>query len=247
MIFDLLKDLNTDCNFTDKINESIYIQNSSNSLNSTNSSNSSNIQQNDNSYNSFKKCIISEFDPLYLTLPDNEKSIYMNKLIIELCSEIDENSQKYDNYNYNNRYIKKSIIQYSLQNKYDLISSIYYLNDYYKKHFVIVYENKLYKTCIKNYPIFYLTYNNHKITISESSDIIEYDDINKLFSLIPLKDDINKSLLNIYKMPLNPIGSYKIDELKQMANEYKISLKNGTKNKVKKDLYEEINLYKLNH
>ena len=31
MIFDLLKDLNTDCNFTDKINESIYIQNSSNS------------------------------------------------------------------------------------------------------------------------------------------------------------------------------------------------------------------------
>ena len=48
-------------------------------------------------------------------------------------------------------------------------------------------------------------------------------------------------------MLTNPIGSYKMDELKQMATEYKISLKNGIKNKVKKDLYEEINLYKLNH
>ena len=67
-------------------------------------------------------------------------------------------------------------------------------------------------------------------------------DIHKLYDLISLKDDIKKPLINIYKMPLNPIGSYKMDELKQMANEYKISLKNGIKNKVKKDLYEEIKM-----
>lgn len=241
MIFDLLKDLNTDCNFTDKINESIYTQNISSIENIQNKNDINNI------YNSFKECILSEFDPLYLTLPHNEKSMYMKKLIIELCTEIDENPQKYENYNFNNRYIKKSLIQYSLQSKDNFISSIYYLNDYYKKHFVIIYENKLYKTCIKNYPIIYLTYNNHKITISESTNNNNYEDINKLFNQISLKDDIQKSLINIYKMPLNPIGSYKMDELKQMATEYKISLKNGIKNKVKKDLYEEINLYKLNH
>lgn len=244
MIFDLLKELNTECNFTDKINESVYIQNTQNISNIDNPQKENNIS---NIYNSFKECILSEFDPLYLSLPHNEKSMYMNKLIIELCSEIDENTQKYENYNFNNRYIKKSLIQYSLQNKDDFISSIYYLNDYYKKHFVIIYENKLYKTCIKNYPIVYLTYNNHKITIIESTDNNIYEDINKLFSLISLKDDVKKPLINIYKMSLNPIGSYKMDELKQMATEYKISLKNGTKNKVKKDLYEEINLYKLNH
>jgi len=238
MIFDLLKDLNTDCNFTDKINESVYTQNITNL---TDNKDTYNI------YNSFKKCIICEYDPLYLTLPDNEKSMYLRKLIIEICSGIDENPQKYENYNFNSRYIKKSLIQYSLQNKDDFISSIYYLNDYYKKHFVIEYDNKLYKTCIKNYPIIYLTYNNHKITISESANSNQYEDINKLFNLINIKDDVEKSLISIYKMPLNSIGSYKMDELKQMATEYKISLKNGTKNKIKKDLYEEINLYKLNH
>lgn len=242
MIFDLLKDFNTDCNFTDKINESVYTQNISNT------ENINTLTENNNKfYNTFKECILSEFDPLYSSLPHNEKSMYMKKLIIELCTEIDENSQKYENYNFNNRYIKKSLIQYSLQNKDDFISSIYYLNDYYKKHFVIIYENKLYKTCIKNYPIVYLTYNNHKITISESTNINIYEDINKLFSLINIKDDVKKPLINIYKMPLNPISSYKMDELKQIATEYKISLKNGIKNKVKKDLYEEINLYKLNH
>lgn len=234
MIFDLLKDFNNDCSFTDKINESSYTQS---------------IQNNNsyNSYNSFKKCIISEYDPIYLTLPQDEKQMFMNKLIIELCSEIDENKEKYDNYNYNSRYIKKSLIQYSLQTKEDYISSIYYLNDYYKKHFIIVYQNKLYKTCIKNYPIVYLTYNDYKITISESTDINEYEDITKLFNLIQLKDDINKSLNNIYKMPLEPISNYKIDDLRKLACEYNISLNIGSKKKVKKELYDEINLYQLNH
>ena len=46
-------------------------------------------------------------------------------------------------------------------------------------------------------------------------------------------------------MPLEPITKYKIDELKKIATEYKIPLKDGTKSKVKQVLYDEINLLKL--
>ena len=46
-------------------------------------------------------------------------------------------------------------------------------------------------------------------------------------------------------MPLESITKYKIDELKKIAIEFKIPLKDGTKNKVKQVLYDEINLFKL--
>ena len=47
-------------------------------------------------------------------------------------------------------------------------------------------------------------------------------------------------------MPLEPITKYKIDELKQLAINYKIPLKDGIKNKVKQVLYDEINLFLIN-
>ena len=51
--------------------------------------------------------------------------MFMNKLIIELCSEIDENKEKYDNYNYNSRYIKKSVILLKIK----LVSHFFLLRD----------------------------------------------------------------------------------------------------------------------
>ena len=69
MIFDLLKDLNEDDSFTDKINESSYTQ----GLKQNNNNN--------NFYNNFVSCIVSEYDPLYLTIPENERKMYMKKLI----------------------------------------------------------------------------------------------------------------------------------------------------------------------
>ena len=81
----------------------------------------------------------------------------MNKLIIEICSQIDEKPEC--NYQFNKKVMKPSIIQYGLQNnKINYISSIYYLNEYYKKHFIIVFDNKIYETCLKNYPKVYLKY-----------------------------------------------------------------------------------------
>ena len=74
-------------------------------------------------------CIISEYDPLYLNIPENEKKLYMKKLIIKICSEIEEKSNNnYHNYQFNEKLMKSSIIQYCLQDyKNNYISSIYYL------------------------------------------------------------------------------------------------------------------------
>jgi len=52
---------------------------------------------------------------------------------------------------------------------------------------------------------------------------------------------------SIYKNYLEAIGKYKIDELKKIAEECNISLKDSKgKNKTKGILYDEINLMKLN-
>ena len=51
---------------------------------------------------------------------------------------------------------------------------------------------------------------------------------------------------NVYELFLNPISKYKLDDLKELAKECNILLKDGSKNKTKQVLYNEINLYKLN-
>ena len=43
------------------------------------------------------------------------------------------------------------------------------------------------------------------------------------------------------------ISNYKIEDLRKLACECNISLNDGPKKKVKKILYDEINLYQLNH
>ena len=147
--------------------------------------------------------------------------------------------------------MKSSIIPYGLQmweKKDNYISSIYYLNEYYKKHFVIVYDNKIYETCLKNYPKIYLIYLNQKVMIKEDINFQSDDlnDLNDLFNKINLRNDVKKDLKNVYELFLNPISKYKLDDLKELAKECNILLKDGSKNKTKQVLYNEINLYKLN-
>ena len=95
MIFDLLKDFNMDDSFTEKINESLYIEKINNQ--------SINNQSIGNKYYlNFVSCIISEYDTLYSTIPENEKTMYMKKRIMEICSEMEEKSDlKYHNYQFN--------------------------------------------------------------------------------------------------------------------------------------------------
>ena len=165
-----------------------------------------------------------------------------------MCSHIEEKRDIcYDNYNFNPKIMKIKLIQQGLQlwQKENNISSLYYLNDYFKKHFVILHEGCSYMTCIKSYPKVYLEYNN-RIFITDEKEYKEKN-LTELFEKIPLKNDIKRDIKNIYNTYLEAIGKYKIDDLKKIAEECNISLKDITgKNKTKAVLYDEINMLKLN-
>jgi len=244
MISDLLKDLNVDCNFTNDIKESKYIEGSKNKNENNISMNTSNKQ---NYYPTFIKCIISEFDPIYGSLSEGEKKIYFSKKIMEICSEIDEKEEYFKDYNFH-KSLKSHNIQQGLQlyeKRINHISSLYYLNEYYKRHFVIVYENIAYRTCIKDYPKIYLRFDNHKVKVINTCDFLEMN-IKNLFEKSKIVDDVKRDIKGIYNLHLEAISKYKLDDLKKIAIECNILLKDSKgKNKTKSVLYDEINLYKL--
>jgi hypothetical protein len=241
MISDLLKDLNVDCNFTNDIKESKYVEGSKNEI-TTNTLKTSEIY-----YPTFIKCIISEFDPIYGSLSDEEKKLYFSKKIMEICSLIDENEESFKNYKFH-KSLKSHKVQQGLQlhdKRINHISSVYYLNEYYKRHFVIVYENIAYPTCIKDYPKIYLRFDNHKVKVMNTCDFPEMN-LKNLFEKCKIVDDVNRDIKGIYNTYLEAIGKYKLDDLKKIALECNIDLKDGQKNKTKSVLYDSINMYKLN-
>ena len=245
MISDLLEGLNIDCNFTNDIKESKYIEGSKNKNENNISINTINKQD---YYPTFIKCIISEFDPIYSSLSEEEKNLYFSKKIIQICSEIDEKDEYFKDYNFH-KSIKSHNIQQGLQlyeKRINHISSLYYLNEYYKRHFVIVHENVAYPTCIKNYPKIYLRFDNYKVKILNTHDFPEMN-IKNLFEKSKIVDDIKRDIKGIYSLYLEAISKYKLDDLKKIAQECNILLKDSKgKNKTKSVLYDEINLYKLN-
>ena len=244
MISDLLKDLNVDCNFTNDIKESKYVEGSKNdSMNTTNTLKPSEIY-----YPTFIKCIISEFDPIYGSLSEEEKKLYFSKKIMEICSEIDECDESFKNYKFH-KSLKSHKVQQGLQlfdKRINHISSVYYLNEYYKRHFVIVYENNTYPTCIKNYPKIYLRFDNHKLKVLNTCDFPEMN-LKTLFEKSKIVDDVKRDIKGIYNTYLEAISKYKLDELKKIAEECNIDLKDSKgKNKNKSVLYDSINMYHLN-
>ena len=59
-----------------------------------------------------------------------------------------------------------------------------------------------------------------------------------------LLTDIQISM--IYKLYLKNISKYKMDDLLSICKDMDIDIMKGTKKKLKKDLYDEINMKKLN-
>ena len=228
-------EINQDSNFVAKINESKYIESCLQTVKNYN-------------YKSLCQCIIASSNPMYETLPNNEKKQYFKDNILKICTLIDENQDNYYlNYNFNTKVMKSKTIQYSLQISIDnknLLSSLFYLNEFYKKHFVIIHDNKLYETSLKDYSKEYILFQNNKFSLNNKNiDNTEKDDIKN----IPLENDIKKTnLIDIYNRFLEPIGKYKLDDIQKIATDLNISIKNNTKNKTKQDLYNEINIYHLN-
>tara|TARA_B110000046_G_C12888665_1_gene353366 strand:+ start:110 stop:862 length:753 start_codon:yes stop_codon:yes gene_type:complete len=205
--------------------------------------------------------ILSEKDCNYQLLEKSEKSNYITKKSLELSTHIE---QHYNKYNYNKRKFNKNLISNSLQSKNNLASILFY-NDYFNINIVICNKIhdlvKLFKTGLKNAEYMFIMYNeNHFNSIDiDNIDIIGdlENNLSKIYETMGHVDNPHYTLENvikfdikpetiIYNLYLKPITTYKLDELVNYAKEFDISLmKSNGKKKVKKELYDDINLSKF--
>ena len=254
MIVDLVKDFNQDCSFTDKINEGPYTESVSHKVDHKVDHKVTSRPKGAMKYHNFVACIVSEYDPMYSSISSSDKKMYLKQKVISICSEIEElQESNYDSYNYKPNIMKISLIQFGLQvweKKDNYISSLYYLNDYYKRHFVIVHDKVSYETSMKNYEKVYLSFMKGRVSLSDlpMTELAELPvaNLSDLYDIIPLQNDIKKSVKQIYKLHLEKISQYKMEDLKVLAQECNIDLKKGGKAKLKQVLYDEINVFKLN-
>ena len=187
-------------------------------------------------YDDICEIIISQNELEYSILDDSEKSQYSKKKKLEIASCITT-----DLYNTS---FKKNLISQGLQ-KLNMFSSILYLNDFYQCNCVIFNKdtNKYYKTGIKDKKVVLCKYHKNKWYLDEReiSDDVIYSTLDDLKNIV--KMDIETNM--IYKLYLKPLSKYKLNELHEIAKELNIQLKTNGKNKLKKVLYDEINLKKL--
>ena len=86
-LLQLMNELNQECNFTESINESTFTESIKNQ--EIKNQEIKNLQ-----YKSLVECIFSNYDPMYQTIPNHEKNLYVKKLIMTICSDIDENTEQ---------------------------------------------------------------------------------------------------------------------------------------------------------
>lgn len=170
----------------------------------------------------------------FISIEDDHKKQYIINKKLQIASDVQKD----------NSFTKKftvSLIQNGLQNM-NYLSSILYLNHYYKIHCIIYNQdtNKYYQTTMKNYPKLICIYkdNKWKKLDKELPNDINYSDIQELNQILNIDTD-----WMIYKSYLQNISKYKLPDLEKIAQENDISLVNEKgKKKLKKELYNEINL-----
>tara|TARA_B100000902_G_C27295033_1_gene909379 strand:+ start:1745 stop:2443 length:699 start_codon:yes stop_codon:yes gene_type:complete len=226
-LFQIITTYNQECSFTESIIESSFTEK---------------IKQIDqNNFKTFIECILFKYDTYYSVLPNNEKKMYMTTRIMEMCSSIDENQEEYyDSYHYNPRIMKKSILQHGLQ-KENYVSSLFYMNDLFKRHFILIHNGKYYETCPRNYPEDYIEYKNGKFCYVNDFKKENYG--KDTIENIPFQNDLKSH--QIYQTYLKPISNYKLNDLQSIANSFNLSETKDGKKKTKKELYDDINLHYL--
>ncbi len=165
---------------------------------------------------------------------------YVDNKRMEIAVDMDEKSDEcFDNYNYKKSF-KKKLVQKNMINL-NYLSSILYLCDYFKISLIIYdkHKNKCISLCSKYDKTNIYMFDNGWIKYNDKVDIdidkMNPENINDYFL-----DDLNKNY-NIYEGGLNNISKYKLKDLQEIADKNNISLKQGTKNKLKKQLYDELN------
>ena len=167
-----------------------------------------------------------------------------NSFVINKKLEIASNVVK------NTKYSKKftvPLIQKGLQGK-NLLSSVLYLNEYYKVNCIIYNKDtdEYYQTSLKNYDPLYCIYKNNSwfrsnayIDIKKLQNYGHFYDISSLENILTL----DHPDIYIYKPFLLALSKYKAKELEVIAGQEGVSLTNEEgKKKIKKQLYDEINL-----
>ena len=214
-------------NYSLKINNSDYLENILNKENN---------KINDG-YNDICEIYLSRYDINYQILNENEKENYLIKKKIEIASKI-------NNYNYN-RKINENIISNGFQD-INNFSSILYLNDYFNCNLIIYNDglNRYYKTGLKNKELLFCIYKNNKWINYDNNN---NDNIN-FYNYIELRNIINFDIdtNEIYNLYLKSISKYKMDDLIKICSDNNIDIMNKNKKKKKKELYDEINIKKLN-
>ena len=246
---DIFNDLkNKNYNYSNKIESNKYTQSISNLIinNKLSDNEESDINKLDTKkeiskkYKSIYELILSIKDNEYQILEMKEKDKYVSDKKIVLCSNVDD---EYNTYNFNKRVLSKSLICANLQkHKDNLLSLILFYNDYFKINIILYHDNKFYKSGLKDFENVYIECNKNGWVIKDvSDDNISYE------SILDLKYFIEQDLKTnfIYNSYLKAISNYKSDELINIAKELNIDLMKNGKKKVKKELYDEINLLKL--
>ena len=229
---DLLTRFTKDKVYCDRINESSYTQSKQTS------------KQTSLIFPTIIDLFFSCFDHHYSLIENKDKQLYVKQLLMSIATEIDEDkSNKYDNFNYL-KCMNSTLIQQGLQSM-NTVSCLLYLSDYYgvTTHVYVESLKSLIVTSDKVRKTFYIHFKDNKWSelTGELPDYNqgEFKDLGEAFVLdVKTKD--------IYKKYLNPISKYKSPELIQIAKDMDIPLVKDGKKKVKKVLYDDINLYQLN-
>ena len=230
MIIDTIKNINNDCDFTSSIIESSLVEKP---------------KKVSKQYYNFLFCILDNYDLILSSASEKEKKCLFKKRLLDISSKIDEESSKYyDNFGYNSKTMKKKCIQNSLHDSMENsknISSIYFFNDLYKIHFVIVdlNKNEYYETTKKDYEKIYLCFKKNTFFLK--------DELPGIVAKMDISDSIfNIDVKNIYKTYLESFCKYKIYDLRNIAINLDISIDIANKKTTKKQLYDEINTKMMN-
>ena len=242
----LLGTFNQECAHAEAINESSFIERTSQQL----LEQPQQQQEQPRGYRTIVQCILANFDPMYQGLPENDRRLFLKQRTMDVGTQLEENpTEFYQSYGFNPKTMKPKLIQMSFQlsletkgNK-NTLSSLLYLNEFYKRNFTIVTDTHYVSTCLKDYPMETIVYQKgyYKLTTASTADKKE---VSLEESGIPIQSDLGKTGLKacVYQTSLEPISKYKSEELKSLCTENGLSLKKDGKAKLKVTLYHELYL-----
>jgi len=244
-VIDFMKRNNKESKHTDLIRESSFTQCPTKSGGKTQSTTNHISASNKDIYHSpsLLKVILIALDPYCVNL-SSDQSISLEKEAMRVASSVDAFPKSIFHKSMSAKKIQTAF-QESLRNRNHL-SFLYYLNEYYKRSFILIVGDRYWRTLWKKneYPEETIRFMNGSWTLQDI-DISDKKEVSMLdLDDLPLIQDI-KGIP--YQTSYKAIGNYKIESLKDLCSDKNISLviKDTSKKKRKEQLYHELLLEEL--